>query len=351
MPPTSEMRAIVFTGPAGDPSTTQIAWLPTPRPAPGEVTIDVHYAGISFKDVMSRRGDAGYVSGWPFVPGLEVAGTVREVGDGVTHLMVGQRVAALTNSGGLAEVAVAQARLTALVPAALDLELAAAAPGTLTTASLLLGDVARLAPGETMLVHSAAGGVGRAVGQLARHIGAGTILGTVGSRARIPAVKRARYDEVLVRGPDLAALINDHTGGRGVDVILDPQGTAWLEADLDCAAPGARIVLFGNAGGVPLEPIPAGRLFARSVSVGGFSLAVLSAHAPERVGHALALVLEHLLAGELDPDLMRIPGLHAVPAAQQSLAEGGGNGKQVVSLLGPHTQLGGDSARASARMM
>lgn len=333
MAPT-RMNAIVFSAPARDTSATHVRAVPLPRPGAGEVSIDVHHAGISFKDVMCRRGDGGYVSEWPFVPGLEVAGIVRELGEGVTRLAVGQRVAAVTNSGGLAEVAVAQAELTAVVPAGLDLERAAAAPGTLTTAWLLLTDFARLAPGDTMLVHSAAGGVGHAVVQLARRLGASMMIGTVGSAAKVPSVERSGYDVALVRGPELTGQIKEHTSGCGVNVILDPQGTAWLEADLDAAAPGARVVLFGNAGGAPLAPLPVGRLFARNVSVGGFSLAALCAGAPDRVGHALAAVLEQLHAGELEPELTRIPGLDGVPAAQQLLAEGGGDGKQVVSLLG-----------------
>jgi len=110
-----------------------------PEPGPGELSIDVNFAGVNFKDVMARRGDAGYVNSWPFVPGMEVAGTVRALGPGVEGLAVGERVSALTGAGGLAEVAIAQAALTAAVPAGLDLARAAVAPGALTTAGLLLG--------------------------------------------------------------------------------------------------------------------------------------------------------------------------------------------------------------------
>jgi NADPH:quinone reductase-like Zn-dependent oxidoreductase len=120
--------------------------LAAPQPELAEVSIDVHYAGVNFKDVMARRGDPGYVPDWPFVPGLEVAGTVRALGSGVSTLEVDDRVTAFTYHGGLAEVAVAPAELTVRVPARLDLERAAAAPGALTTArfcSAISGTFAR----------------------------------------------------------------------------------------------------------------------------------------------------------------------------------------------------------------
>lgn len=333
------MRALVFDGPSGDTSTTRIAELNIPQPGPGEVSIDVRYAGVNFKDVMARRGDRGYVTAWPFVPGLEVAGTIRALGAGVADLNVGERVAAVTNSGGLAEVAVASARLTVAVPAGLDLERAATAPGALTTAALLLTDIGRLASDEVLLVHSAAGGVGQAAAKLAQIAGVGTLLGTVGSANRLQAAKKAGYHTAFVRSPSLASEILERTGGRGVDLILDPQGTAQLDTDIDVAAPGARIVLFGNAAGAALAPLPpASRLFATNTSIGGFSLAALTATAPQRVTRALREVLHKLEAGELDVELTSVPDLYAAPKAQQALADGSALGKQVVRVACCGTQ-------------
>lgn len=329
----TEMQAVVFDGPAPDTRMTRIAELTVPEPGPGQVSIDVHYAGVNFKDVMARRGDPGYVATWPFVPGLEVSGVIRALGEGVHGLTVGERVAAVTNVGGLAEVALARAELTVRVPAGLDLERAAAAPGALTTAALLIADIGRLRAGEALLVHAAGGGVGQAVARLARLSGARLILGTVGSVGRVAPAERAGYDAVFVRGPDLATAISDRTDGRGVDLILDPQGTALLELDLEAAAPGARIVMFGNATGAPLAPLPpASELFAANASIGGFSLAALTATAPARVAATLQVVLNHLAAGELDIELTSLDGLAAAPHAQQALAEGSGRGKQIIRL-------------------
>ncbi len=160
------MLALVFDGPAPDAGATRVADIPMPEPGLGEVTIDVAYAGVNFIDVMARRGDAGYVSRWPFVPGLEVAGTVRELGPGIDGLTPGTRVAAFAGHGGLADVALASALLVAPVPDRVPLSHAAAAGGALTTSALLLEHVARVRDGEVVLVHSAGGGVSQALAQL-----------------------------------------------------------------------------------------------------------------------------------------------------------------------------------------
>jgi NADPH2:quinone reductase len=106
------MRALIFDRPAPDTAATRVSEWAIPQPGPGEVTIRVTHAGVNFKDVMARPGDPGYVTSWPFVPGLEVGGLVHNIGGEVSGLAPGQRVASLTGQGGLAEFAVADARLT-----------------------------------------------------------------------------------------------------------------------------------------------------------------------------------------------------------------------------------------------
>jgi len=330
---TAKMRALVFTAPASDTSTSLVDELDLPVPGRGQLSIDVDHAGVNFKDVMSRRGDPGYVTGWPFVPGLDVAGRVREVGADVTGLKAGERVAAYTGAGGLAEVAIAEANLTVAVPAGLDLQRAAAAPGALVSAALLVGDVGRLRAGETLLVHGATGGVGQAVAQLAHLAGAGLVLGTVGSTSRAKVAASIGFDAIFVRDSELAENVRKQTRGNGVDLILDPQGTALLDLDLQIAAPGASIILFGNAGGAPLRPLPpVERLFAANAAIAGFSLAALVAAAPVRVANALKEVLDNLAAGRLDIDYVTVDGLANAADAQQALAEGRSHGKQIVDM-------------------
>jgi NADPH2:quinone reductase len=326
------MRALLFDEPAGDSSTTRVAELETPEPGPGEVSIDVRAAGVNFIDVMARRGDPGYATGWPFVPGLEVAGTVRALGAGVSGPAVGTPVAAFTGSGGLAEVAVVRAERVVAIPDGLSYEQAAVAPGTLTTAALLLGPAGRLRKGDSVLVHSAAGGVGQALASLARLNGAALLLGTVGSASRVAGAENAGYDAALVRGDGLAEAVREQTGGRGVDLILDPQGTEWIDTDLELVAAGGRIVLFGNAGGTPLTLPPAGRLFAGNVSIGGFSVRGYAANAPRLLAEALGDVLAKVSAGDLSIELRAVDGLEHAAEAQQALADGRGEGKYVVRI-------------------
>ncbi len=333
--PQTEMRALAFEGPAADTSRTRVLKLPVPDPAEGQVLIEVAYSGVNFKDVMVRRGDPGYAPSWPVVPGLEVAGTVRAVGHGVSGFSVGDVVAALTNAGGLAEFAVADSALTAKVPAGVPLSVAAVAPGVLTTAELLLSTFARVRAGDVIVVHSAGGAVGEAVAALSRSLAMVTLVGVTGSRERAAAALRSGYDASFVRTDGLADAVRSHLDGRGADVILDPQGTEWLSEDLELIAPGGRIVLFGNAGGDELSPLPAaGVLFGKNAAVGGFSLAALSKSQPAEIGAALRRVLAQLANGTVSPQVSVVRGLDAAAEPQQLLAEGKGVGKYVIEVAG-----------------
>lgn len=327
------MLALVFDRPASDVTGTDVRRIPRPAPGPGEVAIAVEYAGINFKDVMMRRGDDGWVARGAFVPGLEVAGTVSAVGTGVDRWRVGDRVVALTNTGGLAEVAIARADLTVAIPNDLPTRIAATAPGAITTAVLLVDRIGRVRDGDVVLVHSAAGGVGTAVAALARARTGVTLVGTVGAMSRARAAMQAGYDIVLGRGPALADDIRRELGGRGVDVVLDPQGTDLLDADLAVVAPTGRIVLFGNAGARPFAALPAtAQLFAHNVSIGGFSLAALSRAQPAIVASAMEDALRHLAAGTVDLPITDVDGLGGAAAAQEALATGTGATKYVVRL-------------------
>jgi NADPH-dependent curcumin reductase CurA len=162
--------------------------------------------------------------------------------------------------------------------------------------------------------------VGQALAHLAPPTGAARIIGTVGSPQRVASARAAGYDAVLVRDDGLAQALREETGGRGADVILDPQGTGLLELDLDLAAPGARIVLFGNAAGGQLGPLPPpGALFARNAMIGGFSLSRMATQLPERLAGALRDVLKRLATGALDVELHELDGLESAPCPANGL--------------------------------
>jgi NADPH2:quinone reductase len=325
------MRAVVFDGPAHDTSTTRVIDRPVPAPGPGQIAVDVHHAGINFIDVMTRRGD--YAPRWPFTPGLEVAGTVRALGPGVAGPPPGTRVAAFSGHGGLAEVAVVAAPLAVAVPDAVDLARAAAAPAAPTTAELLVAHAARVRPGDTVLVHAAAGGVGHALAQRLGRIGDVALGGTVGRGARVAAALASGYDWVVARDAgDATAALRERLGDRGADVILDPQGTDLLDVDLELLAPGGRVVLFGNPTGA-LGPLPdAGALYTNNASIAGFSLTRWAAAEPRRVAAALRAVLDDVATGAHAIPVTVLDGLDAAAGAQQALAEGRGPTKQVVRV-------------------
>jgi len=328
------MRALLMTGPSHGVDRTEIREIEEPRPGPGEVTIDVAYAGVNFMDVMARRGDAGYVGAWPYAPGLEVSGAVREIGPGVTDLAVGQRVGAFTAGGGLAAVALVRAEFVVPVPEGVQSSVAAAAPLMLTTALLVLRDAARFRPGETVLMHSASGGVSSAVAQLVPVLGGGLCIGTVGRPVKVALALKSGYDVAVARGEDLAEAVRAATGGAGADIVLDPLG-ALLETDLAVTAPGGRIVLFGNAGGGEQVPLPpAGRLIGGNLAIGGFSMRGLWATAPHRASSGLRQVLDLITQGQLDIAITEVGSLADVPAVHQLLAEGRGDGKYVARLQG-----------------
>ncbi|MFF7341960.1 zinc-binding alcohol dehydrogenase family protein [Streptomyces sp. NPDC008163] len=322
-----------MTTPGGS-ERSKVADVDAPRPGPGEVSIGVGYAGLNFMDVMARRGDAGYAPAWPYRPGLEVAGTVRALGADVTGLTVGDRVAAVTSSGGgLAEIATAPAELTVPIPANVPLAAAAAAPLGLATALLLLSDAGRFTPGDSVLVHSAGGGIGSALAKLVPLLGGGRLIGTVGRPEKAAAAQQAGYDVVLARGAATAGDIRTANQGRGIDVVLDPLGTTALDLDLDVAATGGRIVLFGNATGETLDTLPpAGRLIGGNITLTGFSHRGLVAGAPGRVAAAVARTLALMAEGHLTLPVNEVPELADVPAVHDLLADGRGTGKYVVRV-------------------
>jgi NADPH:quinone reductase len=322
------MKAVIMTAPAMDGSTTSVADIDEPQPGPGQVAIDVAYAGVNFIDIMARRGDPGYASAWPYVPGLEVAGTIRSVGSGVHDLHAGEYVAAFTPGGGMAEVAIAAAGVTVEVP----LGIAASAPLVVSTALLLLTGRARIRPGESVLMHSASGGIGSVVSQVAAALGSGRRIGTVGRPGKIPAGLAAGWDEVFAREEGLAEAVRQ-VAPAGVDVILDPVGTALLDLDLSIAAPVGRVILFGNAAGGAQAPLPpAGRLIGGNLGVLGFSMSRLSATVPKAVAGALAKGLEMIAVAQIRPELTIVESLESVAAIHDLLAAGRGNGKYVAKV-------------------
>ncbi|MFH8767692.1 zinc-binding alcohol dehydrogenase family protein [Streptomyces sp. NPDC017958] len=270
------MRAVEFQE-YGGPEVLKAVTAEVPEPGPGQVSIEVAYTGVNFADLKARA--EGYrVPRLPYVPGLEVSGRIRALGAGVTGLAVGQEVAALTEGGAYAEVAVADTTTVFPLPAGMDLRTAATLPTVLPTAYALIHTVGRLQPGETVLVQGAAGGVGTVAGRLARAAGAGTVYGVVSSAAKAAYAKEHGYDEVFVGA--FQDPVRQATGGRGVDLVLDPVGGDTLRAGLASLAPFGRLVSFGNASSAEPWTVGQPELYPLGISVSGFSILTLARTAP-----------------------------------------------------------------------
>ncbi|MEU2284525.1 zinc-binding dehydrogenase [Streptomyces sp. NPDC013178] len=272
------MRAVEFQE-YGGPEVLKVVQGETPEPGPGQVTIDAAYVGVNFADLKARA--EGYrVESLPFRPGLEVSGRIRAVGPDVEGLRPGQEVAALVNSGAYAEVVVAETATVFPLPEGLDLRSAATLPTVVPTAHALLHEVGRLRAGESVLVHGAAGGIGTVAGQLARAAGAGAVYGVVSSASKAEHALKHGYDEVFTADsfPDD---VRSATGGRGVDLVLDPVGGDALRRGLDALAVFGRLVSFGNASGAAPWQVGQPELYAQGRSVAGFSILALAQSAPE----------------------------------------------------------------------
>jgi NADPH2:quinone reductase len=292
------MRTVQFHE-TGGPDVLVTAEREAPEPGPGQVAIDVAYAGVNYADLLARA--EGYrVERFPYVPGLEVSGRVRALGAGVTGLSVGQEVTALTEGGAYAEVAVVRAATVFPLPEGLDLRTAAALTTVLPTAYALVHSVGRLQPGETVLVHSAAGGVGTVAGQLAKAAGAGRVLGTVSSDAKADHARAHGYDEILVgdfeRDGGLEKAVRDATDGRGADLVLDAVGGETFRSSLASLAPFGRLVNFGNASSAAPWSVDRAALNPLGATVSGFSVLTLAATAP----HRLRALAEQAFAKALD---------------------------------------------------
>ncbi|MFC7565986.1 zinc-binding alcohol dehydrogenase family protein [Actinomadura namibiensis] len=259
----------------------------------------------------------------PFVPGIEVSGRIRAVGPDVEGLRPGQPVAALTivDGGGYAEVAVTSADLVAPLDG-LPLDVAAGVPSNGTTAFLVLDRVARIEPGESVLVHAAAGGAGSQLGQAARLLGAGRVVGTVGSPAKVEVARAFGYDEVVLRdrGPD----------GR-FDIVVDPVGGPSRRASLDLLAPMGRLVVMGNASAAADVGLPANELWLTNRTVSGFNLAAFSAAFPGDAGRALRRAVAAAGSGDLRLQVETLP-LAEAAEAHRRIESGATTGKLVLAV-------------------
>jgi NADPH:quinone reductase len=318
-----QMKAVTIPR-FGAAEVLRVDIVPVPEPGPGQVAIDVAYAGANFAEVLYRRGVVDVPL--PFVPGIEVAGRIRAVGEGVEDLAVGQPVAALTivDSGGYAQVAVTSADLVASLDGYdIGLATAAALPSNSTTAFLVLDRMARIEAGESVLVHAAAGGVGSQLGQAARLLGAGRVVGTVGSPVKIETAMAFGYDEVILR---------DQFADTGeFDIVVDMVCGLTRRTSLDLLAPMGRLVVMGNASGALDVGVPANELWLTNKTVSGFNLAAFAAAFAAETGHMLRRAVDATAKGDLRVQVEALP-LEQAAEAHRRIESGATTGKLILEV-------------------
>ena len=265
------MRVVEIERP-GDPDVLRLAQKPQPSPGRGEVLVRIEAAGVSRADTLQRRGLYPPPPGASEIPGLECAGTVAAVGAGVTAFGPGDAVCALLNGGGYAEYAVAPVEQVLPVPAGWTAVEAATLPENLFTVYDNLVARAGVRAGDSLLVHGGTSGIGSTAIMLARALRAHPILTTAGSPEKCEAARSFGADHAIdYRSSDFVAEVLAYTHGRGVDVVLDIVGGAYVARDLDALALEGRIVCLATAGGRDVT-LDLGKMLARRATVMGSSL-------------------------------------------------------------------------------
>ena len=246
------MQAIVMTG-HGGPDVLQWSERPDPTPEPGQVVVSVEAAGINFIDTYHRRGL--YPVSFPFTPGVEGAGTVVLIGDGVTWPEIGDHVAWSSAPGSYAELVAVPADRVVAVPDSVDLAGAAAAMVQGMTAEYLVSDTFRLGAGDTCLIHAGAGGVGRLLLQMAKRLGAITYA-TVSTEAKAEVARAAGADHVILYTEEDFGEASRRISGkdRPFDVVYDGVGATTFETGLGLLRPRGTMALFGQSSG-PVPPV------------------------------------------------------------------------------------------------
>ena len=305
------MRAVQITSLDG-PSAVRLVEVPEPVAGPDQVLIDVHVAGVTFPEVLQSRGAYQLKPELPFIPGSEVAGVVRHDAAGFT---AGQRVAAFPGLGGFAEVAVAMPQAVFALPDAVSFEAGASLPMNYLTVHFGLVRRGALRSGETVLVHGAAGGIGTAACQLASALGA-HVIAVVSSPEKGDVARAAGAHEVVD-----AATFRDEvkalTGGRGVDVVVDPVGGDRFTDSLRSLAREGRLLVIGfTAGDIPTVKV--NRLLLQNVSVVGVGWGAFWMAGVDYLQEQWADLLPLLEAGRLDPV---IGSVHPLESAADALVE------------------------------
>ncbi|MDF9744740.1 quinone oxidoreductase family protein [Natrinema salsiterrestre] len=303
--------------------------VPTPEPDAGEVRIDIEAAGINFADIMQREGQYPGGPEAPYVPGMEAAGTVEAVGDGVEDFSEGDRVVAMLDGGGYAEYVTADAEMLFPIPDAMSFEEAAGFPVQFLTAHACLFEWGGLEDDESVLIQAAAGGVGTAAVQLASNAGA-EVFGTASTGEKLDLAAELGCDHPInYTETDFRETVDEETDGQGVDLVLESVGDDVFDRSLDAMAHFGRMVTYGVASGVPAE-VSNRRLLFENKTIKGFHLGQAAFRAPNKVMKAIPELTEGFASGELEIILGQSFDLEDAAEAHQYIEDRKSSGKIVL---------------------
>jgi NADPH2:quinone reductase len=321
------MRALTVTE-YGDADVLELTERDRPTPGEGEVLVDVRAVGVNFADIMQRRGDYQGGPQPPYTPGMEVAGVISEVGEGVDR-DVGEEVAALSGQGGYAEYATVDARSLLDIPGDLGFEEAAGFPIQWLTAHNCLHGWGELAADETVLIHAAAGGVGSAAVQLADAADA-TVIGTASTPEKLETIDRLGADHgIRYTKEDFVERVGEITDGEGVDLVLDGVGGETTDESLDALSSFGRMVSYGAASGEPGRPNTVDLLFGNKRVI-GYHLGRAMGAVPKRVMGAVPELSELLASGTLEVQIGHRFGLADAAESHQFIEARKSSGKVIL---------------------
>ncbi len=313
------MRAVVFTAPDGAPESIAIKDRPRPEPQPGEVTIDVAYAGLNYADLMMRTGVYPHPKGYPLVAGLEMAGHIREVGSGVEGFRPGDRVAAFVEeAGAFAETCAAPVERVVRLPDDVGLDTGAAFYIQGLTAWNLLHGVSTTGPGDVILIHAIGGGVGLYLTQIAKAAGA-RVIGTVGTSGKESRALEYGAGIVVNRSEaDFVEVALQATDGRGVDKVVDSTGASILDRSFDAIRPLGHVVSYGEAEGKPWPNLWE-RLVRKSLTFTRMHLGHLD-YGSESWRHGVSAVLDGICTGQIQVPIEGVYPMDEVAGMFDALA-------------------------------
>ncbi len=316
----------------GEPvDVLRIENVPTPEPGPGEVRVDVASAALNFPDVLLCRGQYQEKPPLPFTPGVEMSGVVSAVGPDVTRFAVGDRVLGSPNfvTGALTEQTLAHERALSKLPETMSFDAAAALRITYHTGHVALHRRANLQPGETVLVHAGAGGVGSAAIQLAKAHGC-VVIATAGGPDKVVACERLGADLAIdYRAGDFVDAVKEFTSGRGADVIYDPVGGDTYDRSTKVIAWEGRILIIGFTGG-RIADAKTNHVLIKNYSVVGVHWGAYTRHEPQINDRIHDELMALHAAGKIEPLVSETVSLADAASALARLGDRGTIGKIVV---------------------